>query len=136
LRTPARARTLHRTKSTIFVRKSEQFLRSAELAAERGDWDAAVSSAVHAAISIADALTVFYLGERSASQDHRYVLRLLETIRSEPTELLKNKRHLSSLLATKDAAEYGERLLNEADAVAALEHCMRFCRWANSKLPS
>lgn len=85
---------------------------------------------------MADALTVFYLGQRSASQDHREVLRLLELIRLERGELNRNKRHLSNLLSAKSAAEYEERLMSESESMAALEHCRRFCKWARSKLPS
>lgn len=84
---------------------------------------------------MADALTVFYLGQRSASQDHRDVLRLLDSVRFDRGELSRNKRHLSDLLATKNAAEYEDRLLSEPDAIGALGHCRRFCRWARGKLP-
>ncbi len=84
---------------------------------------------------MADALTVFYLDQRSASQDHRDVLRLLDSVRFERGELNRNKRHLSDLLATKNAAEYEDRLLSESDAIGSLEHCRRFCRWARGKLP-
>ena len=82
-----------------------------------------------------DALTVFYLGQRSASQDHGDVLRLVDSIQFERGELNRNKRHLSDLLATKNAAEYEDRLLSESDATSALEHCRRFCHWARAKLP-
>lgn len=128
-------RTLPKAKSTNFVRKSEQFLRSSESAAERQDWDAAVSHAVHAGICMADALSVFYVGQRSASQDHREVLRLLDSVGLRRGELNRNKRHLSMLLSTKNAAEYEDRLLSESDAINSLEHCRRFCQWARGKLP-
>ena len=116
------------------MRKSEQFLRSAESAAEREDWDAAVSHAVHAGIAMADALTVFYLGERSASQDHHGSFRLFEGLPLEREEVARNGRHLSSLIAAKTRAEYEERLLAERDAANALEHAKRFCRWARDQL--
>ncbi len=132
---PNRVRTLPKAKSTNFVRKSEQFLRSSESAAERGDWDAAVSHAVHAGMCMGDALTVFYIGQRSASQDHREVLRLLDSIGVGRSELNRNRRHLATLLATKNAAEYEDRLLSESDAIHALEHSRRFCQWASGKLP-
>lgn len=128
-------RSLPKTKYTNFVRKSEQFLRSSESAAERGDWDAAVSHAVHAGISMADALTVFYLGQRSASQDHGNILRLLDSIRLERGELDRNKRHLSKMLALKNRAEYEDRMLRESDAIHALEDCRRFCDWARRRHP-
>lgn len=129
MRTPSRA------KITNFVRKSEQFLRSSESAAERRDWDAVVSHAVHAGICMADALTVFYLGHLSSSQDHRDVLRLLDSVGLSRGELDRKRRHLSALVAMKNAAEYEDRLLSESDAIRALEHGRRFCQWAKGKLP-
>ncbi len=126
---PGRVRTVPRSKATNFARKSDQFLRSAEAAVERGDWDAAVSSAVHAGIAMADALTVFYLGRRSASQGHAGSLRLLESVSLQPQEIARNGRHLSSLLAAKTRAEYEGRLRSRSDPEEALEHARRFCRW-------
>ncbi len=128
-------RSLPKAKFTNFVRKSEQFLRSSESAAERGDWDAAMSHAVHAGISMVDALTVFYLGQRSASQAHGDALRLLDSVRLERGELDRNKRHLSKLLALKNTAEYEDRMLSESNAIHALEDCRRFCEWARRRLP-
>jgi len=110
-------------------------MRSAGSAAERGDWDAAVSHAVHAAISMADALTVFYHGERSASQDHRGLLRLLKSLPIEPGEFACIERHVASLLAAKSTAEYEERLLTSSVASEALDHARRFVRWARGNLP-
>ena len=63
----ARTRRLGKEKYSNYLRKSDEFYRSAEEASKRGDWTAAVSNAVHASISMADALTVFYIGERSTA---------------------------------------------------------------------
>ncbi len=131
---PGRVRTVPKSKSANFVRKSEQFLRAAEAAGARGDWDAAVSSAVHAGIAMADALTVFYLGQRSASQEHGGSIRLLESVSLGSDDIARNARHLSSLLAAKTRAEYEERLLSSSDAEDALVHARRFCHWGREKL--
>jgi len=84
---------------------------------------------------MADAPTGFYLGQRSSSQDHRDVLRLVDSVRFQRGELNRNRRHLSDPLATKTAAEHEDRLPSEYDAIGALEHCRRFCRWGWGKLP-
>lgn len=132
---PSRIRTVARGKYVNFLRKSDEFYRSAENALERGDWNAAVSHAVHASISMADALATFYLAQRSASQDHAGTVELLGSIDVDPRELDRNKRHLSALLEVKGIAEYEERLLEESDARRTLEHCRRFRQWAKGKLP-
>lgn len=83
---------------------------------------------------MADALTVFYLSQRAASQDHASAVDLLSSIKMERQELNRNRKHISALLEVKNVAEYEERLLQEADATNALEHCRRFRAWARGKL--
>lgn len=131
---PNRIRGVNKGRYRNFVRKSDEFHRSAEDAFQRGDWDAAVANAIHAGISMADALTVSYLSQRSASQDHASVVDLLSSIGMERQELDRNRKHISALLEVKNVAEYEERLLNESDAKTALEHCRRFRAWARGKL--
>ncbi len=118
-----------------YLRKSDEFYRSAQEAEKRGDWTALVSNAVHSAISMADALTVFYAGERSTAQSHNEVMRLLATLGVDRDELDRNMRHLSSLLELKNLAEYEDRLPTQKEAKSAIQNADRFRRWVLSKLP-
>jgi HEPN domain-containing protein len=119
-----------------YLRESDEFHRSAEEAARRGDWTAAVSNAVHSGISAADALTTFYAGERSTAQDHDGVLRLLATLGIDRDEIDRNMRHLNSLLEVKNLAEYEDRLPRQGEAESALRNADRFRRWVLAKLPT
>jgi HEPN domain-containing protein len=131
------ARTERVTKERYlnYLRKSDEFHRSAEEAARRGDWTAAVSNAVHSGISMADALTVFYAGERSTAQDHDEAMRLLATLGIARNELDRNMKHLFSLLEVKNLAEYEDRLLGQSEAESAMRNADRFRRWVLSRLP-
>jgi hypothetical protein len=83
---------------------------------------------------MADALGVFYLGLRSADQDHDRASELVDLLPLEAKERDKNIRHLNMLLQSKSAAEYEEHLSTEGDARTATQQATRFRRWAQSKL--
>ena len=68
---PPRTRDVRKGLHVNYLRKAEGFARSAEAAASRGDFDAAVSAAVHAAITLVDALTTFYSGNATPGRATR-----------------------------------------------------------------
>ena len=131
----ARARRVGKEKYSNYLRKSDEFYRSAAEAAKREDWTAVVSNAVHSGISMADALTVFYAGERSTAQDHDEVMRLLATLGIARNELDRNMKHLFSLLEVKNLAEYEDRLPGQSEAESAMRNADRFRTWVLSRLP-
>lgn len=131
---PPRTRPVPRANHRNYLRKSDEFFRSAEHALTRGDWDAAVSHAIHAAVCASDALTVFYSGSRSAGEGHEETLRQLAGLRVDRVELDRNLAHLRALLQLKTTAEYEDRLLGEGEASASLRHAERFREWAMAKL--
>lgn len=98
-------------------------------------WDVAVSNAVHAAISMADALAVYHLGLRSAARDHDESIQLLYSLSLDRMELQRNAKHLTDLLDVKSLAEYEERRMTADDAEAAIKKSKRFRDWAKTKLP-
>lgn len=130
-----RTRRIGKERYLNYLRKSDEFYRSAEQAAKRGDWTAAVSNAVHSGISVADALTVFYAGERSTAQDHNEAMRLLAALGINRAELDLNMRHLLSLLEVKNLAEYEDKLPGQSEAESAMRNADRFRRWVLSRLP-
>jgi len=130
-----RTRRVGKERYLNYLRKSDEFYRSAEQAARRGDWTAVVSNAVHSGISVADALTVFYAGERSTARDHDEVMRLRAALGINRAELDRNMRHLSSLLEVKNLAEYEDRLPSKNEAESALRNAGRFRKWVLARLP-
>jgi len=93
-----------------------------------------VSTAIFSAISMADAICVYYLGERSADQDYKKSVDLLLTVDLDREELKRNTKHLTGLLKHKNEAEYEEKLFGEKEAIAAFDQLDRFRTWAKSKL--
>ncbi len=130
-----RTRAVSKEKYRTYVKRSNDFQLTAEAAMDREFWDVAVSNAVHAGISMADALAVYYLGLRSAARDHDESIRLLYRLSIDRKELERNAKHLSDLLDVKSLAEYEERQLKATDAEVATKKSKRFRDWAMEKLP-
>jgi hypothetical protein len=94
--------------------------------------------AVHAAISLADAVLVACKGQRSVDQDHRSVLDPLEALCNERRRRVQGEgtKHLRWLLGMKTDFAYGD------DSVAmvkyfpmAKDHVARFFGWAYRSFP-
>jgi HEPN domain-containing protein len=130
IRTRAVSRELYKN----YFKKAEEFYRSMEQAYDAGNWNACVVNAIHCAISSADAMTVFYLGFRHASERHQDVLQLLQGIDFDPKEIQSKNRQLTSLLSIKNRAEYEERLMGKSDAENASKAAKRFHKWVKDKL--
>ncbi len=116
-----------------YLEKADEFLEMAKGAYEKRKWNASVSSAVHAGISAADALTTFFLKERSAGSEHGQVFQLLSRLPLRAEER-KQLDHLQRLLGAKNKAEYEEILLRQKDAEASLLDAERFVKWVRQKL--
>ena len=79
-------------------------IATARLALADGRWDAVGLNAVHSAISAADAVMVFRGGMRSAEQDRRAAVDLLEgALGADAKPAI---RHLAAVLAKKNLVEY------------------------------
>ena len=130
-----RTRRVDKAGFAVYRKRSDQYEAAARRSAELRHWDSAVGNAIHAAISMADALAVWHLGMRCASQDHREAVELFFRLSFAKKEQDENGRHLSKLLELKNAAEYEERNLKAGDWDAAAPHLARFREWAAKKLP-
>jgi uncharacterized protein (UPF0332 family) len=132
---PRSDRTRPATKADArqYIEKASQFLASteAELAASR--WDSAGLAAIHAGISAGDAVLAYRGGVRSASQDHRAAVDLLQQAIGEAA--VEPSRHLKRLIDKKNLVEYEQRRLIQAEALDLAQHARRFVRWAEGQVP-
>jgi hypothetical protein len=104
-----------------------------ERSLEAHDWDAAGSAAIHSGISAADALLAYHGGVRSAGQDHRVSVDLLQEVLGEGAT--SASKHLKRLLDKKNLVEYEQRRLIESEAVELAKHARRFVEWTRAQLP-
>lgn len=86
--------------------------------------------AVHAAISLASALLMFY-GIDPQSDDHVRAARELRKICSKHKVEASGIKHLESLLKAKTPVAYGSFRFEEENAYDARRDAQRFQDWAN-----
>lgn len=104
------------------MEKARRYEAAARSAYAGGNWDPAVSAAVHAAINAVDAACILGLGERAAADDHEAAVDLLLQLADiDAAGRGQAAKHFKGLLALKHAAEYEDRLCTEPEARRALQ---------------
>ena len=101
-------------------------------AAEAGNWEGAALAAVHTAISTVDAVTVFYLGQRSRGQKHEDAIALLSA--TGIPAIAEKRRQFLDILRLKNAVEYEARTTRRAEAEQAALQAERLFLWAKDLL--
>ena len=109
-------------------KKADEFYEGVVVAAQRGHWTQACSSAVHCVISSCDAIAVKILGERSAGKSHDDAIRLLSRARPPGYEAKVNQ--IRDILSLKSKVEYGSDAPSKARAELAIKQATRVYRWA------
>ena len=72
-----KVRTEDKAKYRVYQDRSWQFYEEARVAQRAGRWAAVGLNAVHSAISMNDALTIYFLQKKSVAADHRKAVDLL-----------------------------------------------------------
>ncbi len=119
-----------RTAAGLYWRKADEFLRAAVSNLTERRWNAAALTAIHGAISAADAAIVLARGVRSTSQRHDDLPDLLTTSLPGSAAVAP---HLRRVLAKKHLVEYESRLFSEAEAREIVRHAERFLDWVRTR---
>lgn len=90
------------------------------------------SQVVTAAIAYADAITAVRLGQVN-QRDHEGIHKLLRDALGNALPDAQAKR-LRRIVASKDVAQYGARLLRKDEADQMLSELKEFARWAETEL--
>ncbi|MCX5712098.1 MAG: HEPN domain-containing protein [Candidatus Omnitrophica bacterium] len=118
-----------------YLKKAEECFHAAKNSFEAQEWNAATISAIHSVISASDAMCVYFLGKRNASESHNEAAALFKTIKADNEEINTNTGRIARMLSIKSMAEYEERLVFRAEAEKALKDCERFLEYIKTKLP-
>jgi len=130
----SKTRKLNKARHSIYLKKAAEFERAVADAAARKDWNAVGLNAVHAVISSADALTTFYLGERSAGDSHVDVVALLRQLPIEDAN--ERSRQAFNVVNEKNVIEYEDVDFSSETAARVEKQARRFHEWARAKLRS
>jgi uncharacterized protein (UPF0332 family) len=120
---------------TNYLKKAEECHRAARTSFETQEWNSATISAIHACIGACDAMCVYFLGKRNASENHNEAAALFKTIKSDDEGINTNVNRISRILGIKNIAEYEERLVSKTEAEKILKDCERFLEYIKIKLP-
>jgi uncharacterized protein (UPF0332 family) len=108
----------------VFMKKAEENTDSAESSLKLGRYNAAAVSAVHGAISAADALCAFSLAKRSASEKHKDAAALIIMTHFPKETTARIAKLFESIISIKNMAEYEQRLVKPKDAERAVREAV------------
>lgn len=117
-----------------YLKRAEECYHAAKNSFEAQEWNAATISAIHACIAASDAMCIYFLGKRNASENHNETTALFKTIKSDDEEINTNANRISRILDIKNMAEYEDRLVFKAEAEKILKDCERFFEYVKKKL--
>lgn len=131
-----RIRNVDRFKAKDYLKRAEECIHTMNAAFDRGEFNACVINAVHAAIAAADALCIFTTGIRHAGQRHEDALTIFRDIDPRDEDIKRNLDHLKELLQIKSVAEYGEELMDRKRAELYRKHAERLFAYVKSRIES
>lgn len=127
--------TVPKSDYSNYLKKSAEFHETMQECLSKGKWNAAGLNAIHAGISAADAVLVFFHGMRSTSPKHDDTIKLITSLISHK-DIKPNAVHLRNLIGMKNIVEYEVRLIDRYEALLLSKHATRFFEWVKSLLPS
>lgn len=126
-------RKVEKDLSKVFLDKTTEFFYVMKYAQGQSLWNATGLNGIHCAISVCDALTCFYLGERAAGERHEDVVVMLRKI--EIKDIESKIKQILSILSVKNLVEYEARDFRKSDALKITIQVERLYTWAKEFLP-
>lgn len=118
-----------------YLKRSQECLNAARNSSGIEHWNASAINAIHSAIAACDAICVYFLGKRSAGDNHNDAVNLFKTIKIEKgEEISTNANRILRILRVKNTAEYEDRLIHKSEAEKILRDCEKFFAYVKRKL--
>jgi hypothetical protein len=123
---------VERSNYSIYLNKAKEFYETMIQVQKDRRWNAVGLNAVHCAISAADALLVFHLGQRSIDPDHHIVAELMTNLNIP--EIKNKSESLYKIINQKNLIAYEQRSFTEKEAGLIVKQTERFYNWVNSQI--
>jgi len=130
-----KTRDVQKSLYTNYLKRAEECYHAARNSFATQEWNAATISAIHAAIAASDAMCIYFLGKRNASESHNEAAALFKAIKTDDQEINTNANRISRILSIKNMAEYEDRLVFKTESEKILKDCERFLEYVKTKLP-
>ena len=128
--------SMNKSLASNFIQVSNNFNEGANVAFEYEYYNAAGVLIVHAAIALADALTIKLGGVKCKGENHNEILGLLKDLSPAGTQRNVALNQLEAIISHKNAVSYSGSIYDKKDIEKLLKHFQRFSNWALSILNS
>jgi len=115
------AKKVEKVMYSNYLKKAAENYGSASESLKNKSYNAAAVSAVHSAISSADAYCVYNLGKRCTSPKHEDAADLIMSTTYGGAEKLSVSRKFRAIIRIKNMAEYEDRLVKPKDSEKAVK---------------
>ncbi len=124
--------SMNKSLASNFIQVSNNFNEGANIAFEYEYYNAAGVLIVHAAIALADALTIKLGGVKCKGENHNEILGLLKDLSPAGTQRNNALNQLEAIISHKNAVSYSGSIYDKKDIEKLLKHFQRFSNWALS----
>lgn len=115
-----------------FLKVSANFAEGAVVASEFEYHNAAGVLIIHAAIALADALTIRFASVKCSGDNHYEIIKLLEEVIRKSKESVTALNHFKKLIDHKNVVSYHGEIYSNKDVEILFKHYNRFSEWANN----
>jgi len=116
-----------------YLKWAQECLTAAQLAYGREEWNSSAINSIHAVISLADAMCVYFLGKRHSGENHNDAAGLFKSIKDDE-DTNANVNRIIRVLRMKNMAEYEERLVNRPEADKMLKDAQRLAEFVKKRI--
>lgn len=115
-----------------FLMVSQNFIQAADLALEFEYYNASGVLIIHAAIALADAVTIRFGSVKCTGENHYEVIKLLQETAPKSKQTSAAITHFDKLIDHKNAISYQGALYKLADIKTLRKHYDRFDAWVGT----
>ena len=118
------------SKSIDFVKVSKNFAEGAEVAVDYEYYNAPGVLIIHAAIAIADAVTIKLSSAKCSGDSHYEIIKLISETAPKNKATVTALNHFEKLIDHKNIVSYHGELYTKKDIAILMKHFDRFSIWA------
>ena len=125
---------INQLKHLDFVKVSKNFAEGAQVALEYDYYNAAGVLIIHAAIAMADAITIRFASSKCSGESHYDIIKLLDEVAPKNKQTANALNHFKKLIDHKNIVSYQGELYTKKDVEILQKHFERFSDWASVML--
>ncbi len=130
----SRTKEIPKTDYHGYLKTAKEYIDGAKDHHAKERFIATCGDCVHGMIAACDALTIYFLGRKSAGQNHMEAVNLLRQVAPNDEQLTREITRFGRVLSLKNAAEYDGGKVNQRDAETSLRDAQRFLEFVMTRI--